>query len=125
MSFDRLVASGKAQRGLGFLSVLVILALVVVIGGTALKSAPALIEYMAIKQAVNKIATEGTDSAIEIQRAFDRSAAIEDIETIRGRDLIIGKTQNEPLISFSYERRIHMVGPMTLLFDFQGDSGRR
>lgn len=125
MNVDRLDFTGKAQRGLGFLSVLVILALVIVIGGTAMKSAPALIEYMAIQRAVNQIATEGTDNAAEIQRAFDRYAAIEDIETIAGRDLIIAKTQNEAKISFRYERRIHMVGPMNLLFDFEGDSGRR
>lgn len=125
MKVDRLDFAGKAQRGLGFLSILVILALVVVLGGTAMKSAPALIEYLAIQRAVNKIATEGSDSAAEIQRAFDRYAAIEDIETISGRDLIIAKTQNEPMIAFRYERRIHMVGPMNLLFDFEGDSGRR
>jgi hypothetical protein len=117
--------TGKAQRGLGFFSVLVILVLVVVLGGTAMKSAPALLEYMAIQRAVNQIATEGTESAAEIQRAFDRYAAIEDIETIAGRDLIIAKTQNEARISFRYERRVHMVGPMNLLFDFEGDSGQR
>lgn len=125
MMVDRRGVTGKAQRGLGFLSVLVILALVVVIGGTALKSAPALIEYVAVQRAINQIATEGTDSAADIQRAFDRYAAIDDIETIAGRDLIIAKTQNEPKISFRYERRVHMVGPMNLLFDFEGDSGRR
>jgi hypothetical protein len=125
MNVDRLDFTGKAQRGLGLFSVLVILVLVIVLGGTAMKSAPALIEYMAIQRAVNQIATEGTDSAAEIQRAFDRYAAIDDIETIAGRDLIIAKTGNEAKIAFRYERRIHMVGPMNLLFDFEGDSGRR
>ncbi len=125
MNVDRLDFTGKAQRGLGFFSVLVILALVIVIGGTAMKSAPALLEYMAIQRAVNQIATEGTDSAAEIQRAFDRFAATDDIETISGRDLIIAKTEKEAKISFRYERRVHMVGPMNLLFDFEGDSGRR
>ena len=125
MNVDRMDFTGKAQRGIGFFTVLVILALVIVLGGTALKSAPALLEYMAIQRAVNQIATEGTDSAAEIQRAFDRYAAIEDIETIAGRDLIIAKTQNEAKISFRYERRVHMVGPMNLLFDFEGDSGKR
>ena len=125
MNVDRLDFTGKAQRGLGLLSVLVILVLVIVLGGTAMKSAPALIEYMAIQRAVNQIANEGTESAADIQRAFDRAAAIDDIETIAGRDLIIAKTQNEAKISFRYERRVHMVGPMNLLFDFEGDSGRR
>ncbi len=125
MNVDRLDFTGKAQRGLGFFSVLVILALVIVLGGTAMKSAPALLEYVAIQRAVNQIATEGADSASDIQRAFDRAAAIDDIETITGRDLIIAKTQNEAKISFRYERRVHMVGPMNLLFDFEGDSGRR
>ncbi|MBW6495208.1 MAG: DUF4845 domain-containing protein [Burkholderiaceae bacterium] len=125
MNIDRMDFTGKAQRGFGFFSVLAILVLVVVLGGTAMKSAPALLEYAAIQRAVNQIATEGTESAAEIQRAFDRYAAIEDIETIAGRDLIIAKTQNEAKISFRYERRVHMVGPINLLFDFEGDSGQR
>lgn len=125
MSVDKFDFTAKTQRGLGFLSVLVILALVIILGGTGMKSAPALIEYMAIQRAINQIATEGTEGAREIQRAFDRYAAIDDIETISGRDLIIAKTQNEPQIAFRYERRVHMVGPMYLLFDFAGDSGRR
>lgn len=120
MSVSTGVLARRAQRGMGFVSLLILLAFVVVIGGTALKAVPAVLEYMAIKRATTQIATQGTDSALEIQQAFDRYAAIEDITSITGRDLIVKRTGNGTQISFAYERRVPMVGPMSLLFDFQG-----
>ena len=117
-------ARGSTERGIGFVSVLVILALVILIGGTALKAVPALLEYASIKRATNQIETEGIDSVDEIQKSFDRYAAIEDITAIAGKDLVVTRTPNGMRVSFQYEKRVHMVGPMYLLFDFEGNTAR-
>ncbi len=123
MSVSTDMVARRAQRGMGFVSLLLLLAVVVLVGGTALKAVPAVFEYMAIKRATTQIATQGTDSALEIQKAFDRYAAIEDITSIAGRDLIIKRTPNGMQIAFAYERRVPMVGPMSLLFEFQDSAG--
>lgn len=123
MSVSTDMVARRAQRGMGFVSLLLLLAVVVLVGGTALKAVPAVFEYMAIKRATTQIATQGTDSALEIQKAFDRYAAIEDITSIAGRDLVITRANNGLQIAFAYERRVPMVGPMSLLFEFQDSAG--
>ena len=49
-------------------------------------------------------------------------AAIDDIQSIKGSDLEITKEGDKVVVSFSYEREIHLTGPAWLTLKYQGRS---
>jgi hypothetical protein len=110
-----------AQRGLSLLG-LIILGVVLVFGAlVTLKVFPTVTEYLAIKRAVTKARTEGTDVQT-IRNAFDRAAAIDDISSITGKDLqIVRDPAGGYAVSFAYEKKIPLVGPASLLLEYKGD----
>jgi hypothetical protein len=110
-----------SQRGLSLVG-LILLGVLIVFGALlSLKVAPTVIEYAAVQRAVVKAARDGQDPA-SIRAAFDRAAAIDDITSISGRDLQITRRPNGAFaVAFSYEKRIPLVGPASLLLEYQGD----
>ena len=111
-----------SQRGLSLLG-LIVLGVILVFGALiTLKVLPTATEFVAVKRAIVKARTGGTD-AQSIRVAFDRAAAIEDITSITGKDLQI---QREPgggyQVSFAYEKRIPLFGPASLLLDYRGEA---
>jgi hypothetical protein len=110
------------QRGLSLLGLL-FLGVIIVFGAlVTLKVFPTVTEYLAIKRAVIKARSDGTDPQT-IRNSFDRAAAIDDITSITGKDLQI---QREPgggfAVSFAYEKRIPLTGPASLVLDYRGDA---
>lgn len=81
---------------------------------------PTYIEYMAVQKAVQKAST-GTTVA-EVRGIFDKAAQIDDIRTIAGRDLDVGKEGDRVVVSFAYSREIHLTGPAYLLMKYEGRS---
>ena len=57
------------------------------------RAVPAVVEYIAIERALQKIKNEGT-TVREIRAAFDRHATIDDITSINTKDLDITKEGN-------------------------------
>ena len=117
-------ALARRERGLSLIGMLlfgIVLVMLVVVGMRVL---PTALEYMAIKRAIVRIATSGETSTTEIQRAFERSAAIDDIVSIRGKDLLVVRDGTRVAISFRYEKRIPLFGPASLLLDYQGSASR-
>lgn len=112
----------RAQRGLSLVGLLFVAAIVIAVAVVVMRVVPSALEYMAIKGAVEKVATAGAPSARELQAAFDRFAVIDDIKSIAGRDLIIEKIDGATVISFAYEKRIELVGPVSLLIEYRGSS---
>ncbi len=98
-----------------------IVIVIVAIGG--LKIAPAYIEYFKVKKAIMGIAqTSSKGTVLEVRQAFDRRAAIDDIDVIAGRDLEVTKEGNDIVISFAYPRRISLFGNVSVVFDFAASS---
>jgi hypothetical protein len=98
-----------------------IVIVIVAIGG--LKIAPAYIEYYKVKKAINGIAQANSKATVgEVREAFNRRAAIDDIDVIAGRDLEVTKEGNELVISFSYPKRISLFGNVSVVFDFAASS---
>ena len=98
--------------------------LVVVLGFiaiAALRVAPTFIEYRAIQSAVKKAKASGT-TVVEIQKAFDRSAAIDNITTLGGKDLEITKEDQDIVVSYAYTKKIPLFGPVSLTIDYAGSS---
>jgi hypothetical protein len=110
----------KQQRGLTFLGLLVVGILLALAGVVAAQVVPTYIEFLSVKKAVIK-ASEGTTVA-EVRSIFDRAAQIDDIRTIAGKDLEIGKEGDRVVVSFAYDREIHLTGPAYLLMRYEGRS---
>ncbi len=109
----------RRQRGMSFISVVVIGAFLVAVAAIGAQSVPMFLEYAAVKKAAQKAATEAT-SVAELRAAFDRSASIDDIKSITGLDLEVEKNGERFSASFSYEREIPLVGPAYLVYRFDG-----
>jgi hypothetical protein len=99
-------------------------ALVTMAATLALNVAPTINEYLAVKRAIVKARADGVDPR-SIRGVFDRAAAVDDITAIDGKDLIVERLPNgEFAISFEYERRIDLFGPVSLLILYQGETGK-
>lgn len=114
----------RRQRGLGLVGLILVAAIIVIFGLVALKVFPTALEYVAVKRAVTRAAASA-NSAAEAQAAFDRAAAVDDITSITSKDLIITKqAQGGVIVAFKYEKRIPLVGPASLVLDYEGSSQR-
>lgn len=114
---NRILARSK-QRGLGLLSLAVGMAVLGVVGLTAMRAFPAFTEHSAIKKAVAQIEASGATDPTEVRKKFDDRAALEYITTLGGRDLKITKTGRGVKIDYEYEKRIPLVSNAFLVFEF-------
>ena len=108
------------QRGISFIGLLFVGAVVAcafVLGAQVL---PTLIEFQAITKAANKATTGNT--VPEVRAIFDRAGAIDDIHSISGKDLEVTQEGAKTVVAFAYTREIHMAGPAYLLLKYTGRS---
>lgn len=106
---------------MGNLGILFQILVVFCLGYIGLKSFPIYSESLKIARTVKKISGDGLRSEIDIQAAFDRAAVIEDIHTIAGKDLVIDVSGPKARVSYSYAKKLPLGGPMSLLFEFEGN----
>lgn len=116
------VAFRRDQRGLSLIGLLLAAVVIVFVALVAMRVVPSALEYRAIVSAINKIGTSGATNPREVQVAFDRFAAVDDIKSISGRDLIIEKADGATVVSFAYEKRIELAGPVSLIIAYHGSS---
>jgi len=115
----------NTQRGITLIGMLIagIVIVFVAIGG--LKIAPAYIEYFTVKKAIVAVAQgTGGGTVAQVREAFDRRAAIDDIEVVHARDLEVTKEGNELVISFAYEKRINLFSNISVVIDFAASSNK-
>jgi Tfp pilus assembly protein PilE len=110
----------KQQRGMTFLGLLVVGILLALSGVVFAQAVPTYIEYLAVQKAVDK-ASAG-ETVAEVRSIFDKAATIDNISTISGKDLEVGKEGNKVVVSYAYERDIHLAGPAYLVMRYQGRS---
>lgn len=109
------------QRGIsliGLLFVGVVLAFGGVIGAQVV---PTLLEYQAITKAVNKVAAQGGTVA-EIRGNFEKAQNIDDFKSIGPKDIEVSKNGDKVVVSFAYQKEIHLGGPAYLLLKYSGAS---
>ena len=114
----------RRQRGLSIIGLIFIGLIVVGLLALGFRTVPAVIEYIAIERAVQKIKNEGT-TVREIQTAFDRHATIDDITSIKSTDLDITKEGDQVVISYAYQKRIPILDNVALVIDFAGTTRDR
>ena len=108
------------QRGISFIGLLIVGAVLAMAGVVVAEVFPTVLEFEAVKKAVNK-ASLG-NSVPEIRAMFDKAADIDNIKSITGKDLEITKEGDKVVVSFSYEREIHLAGPGYLTLKYNGRS---
>jgi len=110
----------QGQQGLTFFGLLIVGILLAFAGVIFAQMVPTYIEFMAVEKAVQK-ASAGTTVA-EVRSLFDKAATIDDITTITGKDLEVGKQGDRVVVSFDYQREIHLMGPAYLVMKYTGSS---
>ena len=115
---DRTTYPGK-QTGISLTSLILVLIVVGLVAVVAIKVFPSWLEYRSIKDGIVRVKAEG-GTVPEMQRAFDKFADINSIESVHGRDLIISKDGGEPEISFAYQKRIALTEKASLVIDYDG-----
>ncbi|HEY7673983.1 MAG TPA: DUF4845 domain-containing protein [Burkholderiales bacterium] len=115
----------NTQRGISLIGMLIagIVIVIVAIGG--LKIAPAYMEYFTAKKAIVAVAqAAGGGTVGQVREAFDRRAAIDDIEVVHAKDLDVTKEGNELVVSFAYEKRIPLFSNISVVIDFAASSNK-
>lgn len=113
----------RFQAGLslaGFMFVIVIVGLVAVL---AMKVVPTVLEYRAVKNAVAKASQ--AESPAAIKESFEKQRTTSYIDSVSAGDLEIVKTATGFDVSVAYEKRIPLVGPASLVLDYQASSRDR
>lgn len=108
------------QRGVSFIGILFVGGVLAFSGIIAAQVFPTLIEYQAITKAASKSKDGGT--VAEVRSTFDKAAQIDDIKSITGKDLEVTKEGDKTVVSFAYNKEIHMGGPVYLLLKYAGKS---
>jgi len=112
--------SKSKQRGISFIGLLFVGGILAMTGVIAAQAFPTVIEYMAIEKAAQR-ATAG-QSVVEVRGLFDKSAEIDNIKSITGKDLEVTKEGDKVVVGFSYQREIHLAGPAFLTLKYAGRS---
>ncbi|MDN8612479.1 DUF4845 domain-containing protein [Variovorax ginsengisoli] len=112
--------TGHKQRGISFIGLLFVAIVLACVGVVVAQVIPTLIEYQAITKAAGK-ATAGS-TVPEVRAIFDRAQAIDDFQSVSGKDLDIKKDGDKVVVSFAYDREIHLFGPAYLLLKYRGQS---
>ena len=114
----RAVKSG--QRGFSLIGFIFVGGVLAVSGVIVAQIVPTAIEYQAVLKAVQK-ASEGS-TVVEVRNIFDRAAAIDNINSVAGKDIEVTKENDKVVVSFAYEREIHLAGPAYLTMKYAGRS---
>ena len=108
------------QSGVSFIGLLFVVGVLACAGVVAAQVFPTAVEYQAILKAAQK--ASGGSSVPEVRQTFDKAAEIDDIKSIRGKDLEISKEGDKVVVKFAYNKEIHMFGPADLLLKYVGSS---
>jgi Tfp pilus assembly protein PilE len=117
------MAGSSRQRGFSFFTLIFILAVLGGLGALAVQALPSFLEYQAAIKAINRAKEETTVAGV--RNAFDRSANVDNITTISGKDLEVTKDGDRVVVSFAYEKQFHIAGPAYLLLKYAASSQSR
>jgi hypothetical protein len=109
------------QRGLSLVGLILVGAVLAFGGVIGAQMIPTFIEYQAIGKAANKVAAQG-GTVLEIRSNFDKAQQIDDFKAIGGKDLEISKNGEKVVVSFAYQKEIHLGGPAYLTLKYAGSS---
>lgn len=110
----------SGQKGISFIGLIFVGGMLAIFGLIGAQVLPTAVEFQAVQKAAQK-ASDG-QSVAEIRSNFDKIATIDDIKSITGKDLEVTKEGDKVVVSYSYQREIHLAGPAFLTMKYAGRS---
>ena len=107
-----------SQRGISFVGLVFVGAVLALTGVVAAQVFPTVVEYQNIMKAAKK--AQGGNSVADVRNIFDKATAIDDIKSVTAKDLEVGKDGDKIVVSFAYNKEIHLAGPAFLLLKYAG-----
>ena len=111
------------QAGLSITGLFFILIIVGAGGLFAARVIPTVSEYFSIMRIIETAKVNGA-SVLEIRANFDRQSYINGVSAINGKDLDISKNGEQLEISFAYQQKIKVYGPVSVLIDYAGSTDK-
>ena len=108
------------QSGISFFGLVFVIAVLAGLGVIGAQAFPTVLEYQAILKAVER--SKNGANPQEVRSTFDKAAQIDDIRSIRGKDLEIARVGDKNVVKFAYNKEIHVFGPAFLLLKYAGES---
>jgi hypothetical protein len=108
------------QRGMSFIGLVFVAVVLGSLGVVVAQVIPTVIEYQAVLKAAQK-ATDGS-TVVEVRSIFDRAAAVDNIASVTAKDIDVTKENDKVVVSFAYQREIHLFGPAFLTLKYSGRS---
>ena len=108
------------QGGISFIGLLFVVGVLACLGVLGAQVFPTVVEYQAIRKAVQKASTGNT--VPEVRQIFERASAIDDFSSITAKDLDVTKNGDKVVVKFAYNKEIPMFGPAFLLLKYSGQS---
>ncbi|WP_374335827.1 DUF4845 domain-containing protein [Leeia sp.] len=112
----------KAEHGLSIMGLIIVAAVLGFFLLVIAKTIPSISEYQAVKNALKKVASEGGTPA-QIRAAFDKTADITDIHSIKGEDLEIQGSGDNVTVRAAYGAKVALFGNVSLVLDFDTSAG--
>lgn len=119
-TMNRAYQRGITLSGLIFAGVFVFL--VAILG---IKVAPEVIEYAKIASNIKAVAQDPAlrmASQHDVRQAYARRAIVDHTSAVPAQDLQISNSGNSLVLSFAYRKEIHLVGPVSLVIDFEAST---
>jgi len=115
------------QRGVSLGGLLIWCIIIGLSAVLVMKVTPDVIEYLTINKIVKAVISDPATkeaSVSEIRDNFAKRAYLERIQAVEPADLDISKEGDQVVLSFSYSKKIHLAGNVSLLLDFEGSSNK-
>lgn len=114
----------KRQRGVTFVGMIFIAALIILGAIIALKLVPAYIEYATVVQHLREIARspEARGSPREIQTLFSKRAQIDNISAVTADDVEVTREGDSVVLTASYQTKVKLFGNLSACIDFEASS---
>jgi beta-lactam-binding protein with PASTA domain len=114
------LTSKARQSGISFIGLLFVVGVLACLGVVGAQVFPTVVEYQAILKAAQK-ASEGNTVA-DVRNIYQKAADVDDIKSVGPKDIEITKEGDKVVVSFAYNKEIHLFGPAFLLIKYAGRS---
>jgi len=116
----------RGQHGLTMIGFLFVATVLVVFALVGFRVTPAYIEYYSVEKALQQSLDEMKDptSITELRRGFQRRVDSGYIESVRAGDIELVRDRNQVTASITWSRKLHLVGNVSLLLDFDASATR-
>jgi hypothetical protein len=115
------MAGKHRARGFSLIGFLCSLTLMGLAGLIAVRAGPSLFEYWAIEKTI-KAASAVSQTPADLRATFDKLASAGYIDSVQGNDLVVKGTGDAIKVSFTYEKKIYLAGPVSLLIVYRGSN---